>query len=203
MKTVLSTLAAALIVIVTAALWIIWSGGFDVATTWQDPPLWAWALTTAREQSIARRSAGIEAPDLVDNAMIERGFRSYRDMCSGCHGTPGGTASALAQGLNPPPPDLSESEHSESAQRVFWVLQNGIRMTGMPGWGVTHDDQSLWEIVAFVRTLPGMTAAQYQALDSKLPPGHVHSHGHDNDHDHQADAGESLSPAETEMHHTH
>ena len=98
MKIVLGTLAAALLVVVIAGLWIIWSGGFDVATTWQDPPLWGWVLTTVREQSVERRSAGIEVPDLSDRSMINRGFRSYRDMCAGCHGKPGGAPSPLEPG---------------------------------------------------------------------------------------------------------
>ncbi len=201
MKIVIGTLTVSLIVAVTAGLLITHYGIFNVSTSWQDPPLWHWVLSTARERSVHRRAAGIEIPDLADKAMIERGFRSYRDMCTGCHGTPGGSASALAQGLNPPPPDLSDPEHNESAQRVFWVVKNGIRMTGMPGWGATHDDRSLWEIVAFVRTVPGMTAAQYQALDSRLLPGH--SHGNDHGHNHQADTDNASSPAEVEQHHMH
>jgi len=197
----IGTLVAALIVVVAAGLLLMQAGVFNVSTTWQDPPAWRWLLSTVREQSVELRSAGIEVPDLVDSAMIDRGFRSYRDMCAGCHGAPGGTPSPLAKGLNPPPPDLSDPENNKSAQQLFWVVKNGIRMTGMPGWGATHDDQSLWEIVAFVRTLPGMTAAQYQALDSRLPPGH--SHGHDHGHNHQADTDNASSPAETEQHHMH
>ena len=107
--------------------------------------------------------------------------------------------------MNPPPPDLSEPEHNESAQQVFWVVRNGIRMTGMPGWGATHDDPSLWEIVAFVRKLPGMTPAQYHALESKLPTGHSHSHDDNHDdnhkHNHQADIGDALSSTELDQHH--
>lgn len=197
MKIVIGTLAAALIIVVAAGLLIIQSGVFDVATTWQDPPLWRWVLTTARKRSVERRSAGMEVSDMADKAVIERGFQSYRDMCAGCHGTPGGAHSALAQGLNPPPPDLSDPEHNESAEQVFWVVQNGIRMTGMPGWGATHDDQSLWEIVAFVKTLPGMTPEQYHALESELPAGHSHSH------EHQAHASEPSPHTAMEEHHTH
>ena len=197
MKIVIGTLAVTLIAGLVAGLLIIQAGMFNVSTTWQDPAVWRWLLTTVREESIERRSAGIEIPDLAARAMITRGFQSYRDMCAGCHGKPGGAPSPLAQGLNPPPPDLSDPEYKESTREVFWVVKNGIRMTGMPGWGATHSDDALWDIVAFVNALPGITPAEYRAMESESPEGHHHSH------EHQADAGNASLHTPMEDHHTH
>ena len=65
-----------------------------------------------------------------------------------------------------------------SAAELCWVIKNGIRMTGMPAWGPTHDDAELWDIVAFVKTLPQTSAADYRALDSRLPVGHDDAEKH-------------------------
>jgi len=75
-----------------------------------------------------------------------------------------------------------------SAAELFWVMKNGIRMTGMPSWGRTHSDPELWDLVAFVKALPNISAAQYDALDRRLPPGHDDDH-HDNPMSHHDEGG--------------
>jgi len=191
MKIVMATLGIIITLAILAVLAVMYTGAFNVATGWQDPSLLRWVLVTTRESSIERRAQAIQAPVLDGVNRIENGFRGYREMCVICHGTPGGKPSPLAQGLNPEPPDLSEDEGHMSDAELFWVIKNGIRMTGMPAWGPSHDDEELWDIVAFVKTLPDMSAAEYGALDHRLPPGHGHgAEGNDKDslHSDQGDA---------------
>lgn len=57
---------------------------------------------------------------------------------------------------------------------MFWVIKNGIGMTGMPAWGPCHSDEELWDIVAFRRQLPDMSVEEYPALDRRFPPGSSH-----------------------------
>jgi hypothetical protein len=52
---------------------------------------------------------------------------------------------------------------------VHWVVKHGIKMTGMPAWGVTHDDDLLWDVVAFVCKLPELTPEQYETLVKNAP----------------------------------
>jgi len=174
MKTVTITLGTIIILAILTLFAVMYTGAFNVATGWQDPSLIRWVLVTTRESSIERRAQTIQAPALDGVDRIENGFRGYREMCVICHGTPGGKPSPLAKGLNPEPPDLSEDEGHMSDAELFWVIKNGIRMTGMPGWGPSHKDEELWDIVAFIKTLPNMSAANYRALDLRLPPGHGH-----------------------------
>ena len=54
----------------------------------------------------------------------------------------------------------------------FWVVKHGLKMTGMPAWGVTHDDELLWDVVAFLRKLPELSADQYRALVESAPKTH-------------------------------
>lgn len=164
----------ALVVIVLAA--VIYTGGYDVSAMRREPALLRWVLVSVRESSVERRARDVQVPVLEGTARLERGFRSYREMCVDCHGRPGSERSPLAKGLNPEAPDLSRPDHDMSAGELFWVMKNGIRMTGMPAWGRTHSDEELWDLVAFVKALPTMSVEQYVALESRLPPGHDDHH---------------------------
>lgn len=183
MKTIIGTLAIAIASASLLALLVIYGGMFNVATVWEDPAPIRWALVTTRENSIKSRAASIEVPPTRDNKQIDEGFRSYREMCAICHTPPGATDSPITKGLNPVPPDLSESAEHMSAAELFWAIKNGIRMTGMPAWGPTHKDGEIWDIVAFVKKLPDMSKDEYQALDSRLEKGHSHAGGGHDDHD--------------------
>jgi mono/diheme cytochrome c family protein len=178
----------ALVAVATVA--VMYTGAFNVATAWQDPAPLRWVLVTTRESSIERRAQAVQAPIANAAARIDDGFRSYREMCVICHGSPGGERSPLARGLNPKPPDLSKIGHRMSAAKLFWVIKNGIRMSGMPAWGPSHSDTELWDIVAFVRALPNMSATEYHALDQRLPPGHGDD-GHGDDLAHHGEGAEA------------
>lgn len=221
MRTFLLTFAGIVVVGLLAVVSVAYSGSFNVATGWKDPAPLEWLLETARDESIKTRATGIQPPELTNVKDIENGFRSYRHMCSMCHTPPGAKDSPVTKGMNPTPPDLSESAEELSAAELFWATKNGIRMTGMPAWGVTHGDKELWDIIAFVKTLPTMDGKAYQALDKRTPAGHAHgpdsdhgdSHGHDDaghggidDQDHGMAADKKSTAAKKHSHddgHTH
>jgi len=176
----------ALVVVALAA--VTYTGVYNVSAAQQDPALLRWVLVSVRESSVERRARDVQVPVLGGEARLDRGFRSYREMCVVCHGRPGGERSPLAKGLNPQAPDLARPDHGMSAAELFWVVKNGIRMTGMPAWGRTHSDAELWDLVAFVKALPNLSAAQYDALDHRLAPGHDDDH-HDDSMPHRDDGG--------------
>ncbi|MCF6336702.1 MAG: cytochrome c [Gammaproteobacteria bacterium] len=184
MKTIIGTLLLATVFAILMTLLVIYTGAFNVATTWEDPAPVSWVLETTRENSIETRAASIVVPPTKGDKQIDSGFRSYREMCAMCHTPPGGTDSPITKGMNPSPPDLAKSAEHMSAAELFWATKNGIRMTGMPAWGVTHKDGELWDIIAFVKKLPGMSKEAYLALDARLEKGHDHAgggHGHGDD----------------------
>jgi mono/diheme cytochrome c family protein len=155
-----------------AALAFIFSGLFDVAATTPDSGLIEWALETTQHRSVQRRSAGIPVPPLEDPEMIRIGLIEYHEMCVTCHGGPGIPASEIGQGLNPYPPELATRDRHD-LREAFWVIQNGIKMTGMPAFGPTHTDEKLWAIVAFMNAMPKISPAEYQARlqEAGLAPG--------------------------------
>jgi mono/diheme cytochrome c family protein len=131
-----------------------------------------WMIENLRDRSIAVRARGISAPpDLDDQKRIATGAGLYAEMCSGCHLAPGMEKTEISQGLYPRAPELSREMHLTPSEE-FWAIKHGVKLTGMPAWGLTHDDTLLWDIVAFLRKLPSLTPAQYQAIVKSAPESH-------------------------------
>src|SRR5207248_10259049 len=95
---------------------------------------------------------------------------------------PGKERGEVGQGLNPRPPSLSDAAPGWTPSELFWIVKNGIRMTGMPALGPTHEDDRIWAIISFVEQLPSMTPAEYQQRQSPSPRGAPHPHEHHGDH---------------------
>ncbi len=170
------TIATALVLAVGVTAYV-WTGAYDVAADDEHTQLIADALTTVREKSVQRRAEGIVIPNLSGTDRIAAGAREYAEMCVICHRSPGAEASDLARGLNPRPPDLTRHAIRDAAE-AFWVIKHGIKMTGMPAWGQTHDDPTLWDIVAFLQQLPRMSPEQYRQLAGQKAAAESHlGHG--------------------------
>jgi len=87
---------------------------------------------------------------------IERGGSHYGLDCSVCHADDGRSERPLGQGMYPRASDLTSKQvQSYSDQELFWIIQNGIRFTGMPAFGNVETPDHIWDLVNYVRTLPG------------------------------------------------
>ena len=190
MKSLVISLFVVVAIVLLTGFGFIHSGTFNVAATSKDPALLNWVLKTTRENSIANHSSDISAPDKTKLAKAEtlrEGFEHYNEMCVVCHGAPGIDPGEAREGLNPKPPLLAKLKDLETDPigETFWVIKHGIKMTGMPAWGPTHSDDKIWAMVAFVRKLPSMSAAEYQALRQQLKEsGDDDEHDHDHEHAH-------------------
>jgi mono/diheme cytochrome c family protein len=172
MKRVLVTILAALVGLAALAAVIVGTGIYNVAADEPHTALVFRVLEAARERSIAVRADDIEVPSLDDRAMVRRGAGNYDAMCAGCHLAPGNEDSELRSGLYPVPPDLTKHTRLDPAE-AFWVIEHGIKSTGMPAWGKSMDDRYIWDVVAFVRVLPSLSAEQY-ATEVRASEGHSH-----------------------------
>jgi mono/diheme cytochrome c family protein len=168
-------LAGALALLAIGAAAFIWSGAYNIAADEPHWPVTVSMLENARDRSIEARLAGIAVPDLGNEALIRAGAGNYDAMCAECHLEPGEDRTELSAGLYPAPPDLGHDGIDDPAE-AFWVIKHGIKMTGMPAWGKSVDDGSIWGIVAFLRQAPGMTEARYDAL-VESSGGHHHGPG--------------------------
>lgn len=162
----------------------IYSGIYPMGADVPHNRMTYWLLETLREQSIARASADIQVPDLSNPELLLSGGPDYNDMCAQCHLKPGTNRSDMSIGLYPSPPNLflapDDHEHAHdagdaaSAQRQFWIIKHGIKASGMPAWGPTHDDKRIWAMVAFIQKLPALTPEQYQILTARGPGETAH-----------------------------
>ncbi len=132
-----------------------------------------WILEQTRENSIASASADIKVPALKRDGMLKNGAINYAHMCANCHLVPGQKNSDISLGLYPTPPGLASIEHNgshreqselETARQWFWTIKHGIKASGMPAWGKTHNDAEIWEMVSFLKELPNLTLEQYNQL---------------------------------------
>jgi mono/diheme cytochrome c family protein len=156
----------ALILGALAAFPLIISGAYNVAATVPDTGIERIILNTTMRDSVRAR-AGKESPRTWDEDQIKMGFRHYDGMCVTCHGAPGKERTEISKGLRPQPPNLAEAGKDWTNAQLFWIIKNGIRMTGMPAVGATHRDEQIWDIVGFVRRLPQISAQDYQTMEGQ------------------------------------
>jgi ketosteroid isomerase-like protein len=107
-------------------------------------------------------------------------------MCTGCHLAPGMKDTEMRTGLYPKPPNLSGKGAHRSAAQQFWIIKHGLKMTAMPAWGLTHEDERLWSMVAFLQKLPELSAAEYQEM-IESGEGHHHEGMEGEEHEHGAE----------------
>ncbi|WP_084766328.1 c-type cytochrome [Nitrococcus mobilis] len=166
----------------------IYSGLYPIGADVPHNAVTYWVLETLRERSIKRAASDINVPDLSDPELLLSGGPDYNEMCLECHLKPGKNKSDMSVGLYPSPPNLSQDgdgndhnhdEHGDekyTAQRQFWIIKHGIKASGMPAWGETHDDQRIWAMVAFLQKLPRLTPEQYQIITARSDGENNHSH---------------------------
>lgn len=179
-KTAAWTIVGLVVAGIIVAAGVVYSGLLNVSALAAHSAPAQWLLHTTMVHSVKRRAAGIQVPPLDDPKRIQAGFGDFNDMCVACHGAPGVERSEIGLGLMPRAPDLAKAAARWSPNELFWILKHGVKMTGMPAFGPTHEDEELWTIVSFVRQLPHVSAAEYQALVARaesMPSGHGHGHG--------------------------
>lgn len=95
----------------------------------------------------------------------------FADHCAQCHGNDGAGQTEMGRNLYPKPPDMrGRITQDKSDGELFYIIQNGIRLTGMPAWGEAgHDDAESWQLVAFIRQLPRLTAEDLAAMEYLNP----------------------------------
>jgi len=207
----LKALLFVVILAVLAGAAFVVSGIYPVGA---DEPHWdvtARVIDLLRDRSIESHARGMVVPNLDDPKLLAEGAEHYAAMCTGCHLAPGMQDSELRVGLYPTPPNLAQAGIDDAAE-AFWIIKHGVKLTAMPAWGKSHEDDTIWGLVAFVKKLPQMTPAQYQQATSAGEHAHEHhDHGHDHgetsgdehaEHDHSGDAEHAHEHTDSDAHGT-
>jgi len=156
--------AVTLAVLAFGALLFATSGLYSVAASRGHFAVTRWMLEFGMRRSVATHSLGISTPPLDDMDLVRLGAGHFYGGCAPCHGAPGDTRNPVVANMLPPPPSLAQAAPTWSTSELFWIVRNGLKYTGMPAWPEYRRDDEVWAVVAFLRKLPTMEAAEYKAL---------------------------------------
>jgi mono/diheme cytochrome c family protein len=126
----------------------------------------------ARNMAIARRARSLTNPVEPSAEVIAEGRAHFADHCASCHSNDGSGKTEMGQGMWPKAPDMRSSEtQTLSDGELFWIIENGVRFTGMPGWstGTKEGETSSWQLVHFVRRLPQLTPEEIEEMETLNP----------------------------------
>ena len=163
--------AAALLVVVLAGLvfWFV-QRGFSA----KDQP-------TRLEAALARRLRRLAIPAAASRTinpmpasaeMLKMGISHFADHCASCHGNDGSGATEIGGNLYPKAPDMRlAATQSLSDGELFYIIENGVRFTGMPAWstGTPEGAVETWHLVQFIRHLPALTPAELEDMEALNP----------------------------------
>jgi len=123
----------------------------------QEPGRAEAALATRAKHILIRRSSRHGIPPAPANlqASIEEGDKLFGTECASCHGLDGNKLTDAGRWMYPRAAQLASHEVQQYSDReLFWIVKNGIRLSGMPAFGRVETDEHIWDIVHYIRTLP-------------------------------------------------
>jgi mono/diheme cytochrome c family protein len=163
MKTIVTVLITLLAIFVLGVLYIF-SGSFDPGALKPHKKITVWIINHMVDASVEKRAKKIEVLNWSDTSFIREGFSHYTGMCQICHSGPGLDETEIAKGLYPRPPRFYRQASQMHPGETFWIIKNGIKMSGMPAFAPTHNDQRISSITSFIiKKLGSMTPEEYES----------------------------------------
>jgi mono/diheme cytochrome c family protein len=169
-----------LLLVLLVAAGLIVAGGVSLT----HDGLSARARPSSLESAIAAVMRKLAMPSTARNAKnpvtntpeVQREARlHFADHCAICHGNDGSGETAIGRGMYPKPPDLRGSQTQERSDGdIFWIIENGVRLTGMPAFGSSGahgNSQDSWKLVHFIRHLPALTPEERIEMEKYNPKG--------------------------------
>jgi mono/diheme cytochrome c family protein len=148
----------------------------------REKPSWLETVLARQARRIATPAGAKELknpyPVTADSLAAARAH--WVDHCASCHGLDGSGDTLLGRNLYPKPPDMRDPTVQQlSDGELFTIIQNGVRFTGMPAWGGEHTPEQTWQLVAFIRRLPSLSAEELNLMEqfasgASAAGGHTH-----------------------------
>jgi mono/diheme cytochrome c family protein len=162
MRGFIAGIVVAIVVALVGAYILLQSGLIPANADAMPGGLEIWAANTSLNATLEREAPKEPNPVAMTDANMIEGVKLFAQHCATCHGTANGEASAspVAKGLYPRPPQLATDGVEDDAEGVsYWKIKHGIRLTGMPSWAGSLNDQQIWTLALFLKHM------------DKLPPG--------------------------------
>jgi mono/diheme cytochrome c family protein len=125
-----------------------------------------------RNMAIARQAKSLVNPVEYSGEVIAEGRGHFADHCASCHDNDGSGNVPIGRGMWPKAPDMRLPQTQNlSDGELFWIIENGIRFTGMPAWssGTDEGETASWHLVHFVRRLPKLTPEELEEMETLNP----------------------------------
>jgi mono/diheme cytochrome c family protein len=138
------------------------------------------------ERSVAAQLVRLSIPAEADRqqnplkgADVWREAREhYQDHCAICHGRDAKGRTDVGMNMYPRVPDLTSTEvQARSDGALFYIIQNGVRWTGMPAWKAEHTPEETWKLVALLRKAPTLTETDLRGDEAVATSGEGRPHG--------------------------
>jgi mono/diheme cytochrome c family protein len=133
----------------------------------------AFVARRLRHLGVPNRVRELANPVVASPEVTSRAMAHFADHCASCHGNDGRGETLLGRGLYPKPPDMTRSGTQQLRDgELYYIIENGVRLTGMPGFGEeAGNDQNVesWELVHFIRHLPTITDEELAAMKKMNP----------------------------------
>lgn len=127
---------------------------------------------TARQMAIPIDAKNQKNPFAPAADVLTDARRHFADHCAICHGNDGSGKTEIGQNLYPKAPDMRRPETQNLTDgQIYYVIHNGIRLTGMPAWGAQEKDEDSWKLVVFIRHLPQLTPDEEREMEALNPKG--------------------------------
>lgn len=148
--------------------WVTIRRGFSA----RDNPsaLEAYLAKTARNLSIPSSEQDAKNPIAPTAEVLSEARAHFADHCASCHGNDGTGKTEIGKNLYPKPPDMRQPETQNLTDgQIYYIIHNGLRLTGMPAWGGPGKDDDSWKLVLFIRHLPQMTPQEIKEMEPFNP----------------------------------
>ncbi len=165
----LAFLATALSIAATGSVLFLRGG---ISAKPEPPRLEAGLARRARSLLIPASGRELRNPLPATPEILAEGRAHFADHCASCHANDGGGDTPLGRGLYPRAPDMRRPETQRLTDgELFWIIENGVRFTGMPAWGEPGRESESWELVHFIRHLPELTPEEKLQMERLNPRG--------------------------------
>jgi mono/diheme cytochrome c family protein len=131
----------------------------------------AFFANRVRQFAIPGGAKDAKNPVIANPEVMSEAMAHFADHCAFCHANDGSGTTPIGKGMYPKPPDMRlEQTQNLSDGEIFYIIQNGVRLTGMPAFGQPgKDDEDSWKLVHFVRHLPSLTIEELEKMKELNP----------------------------------
>lgn len=139
----------------------------------REQPTWIeqWVARRARAAAMPADAKARSNPVPASPEVIAEGRAHWADHCATCHANGGSGNTEMGKHMYPPAPDMRRGETQQLTDgEIFYIVENGIRLSGMPAWGGSdHGEEDSWKLVRFIRHLPSLSPAEMKEMETLNP----------------------------------